>query len=267
MPSIIEVAQPKVGHYAPAFVRAEIILDTDSLADNVRLEWESLRPDDVIYLCTLQPLHDSHRFLNGFPSLSDSPNSQLRCLRTAEIVQLLDDHGRSLRENVQGQVNGYATRQRLRRMIVNLDEAEYKRDIERKADGNPDVYESINLVIRRRGRENNFSKVLRTVKSLTLSEIPVPAWLQEVLLGYGDPASANFSRLASRLKTVDFRDTFLDWQHLVESLPGKASTGTTLFYCIPLTVMVDRATSGRLKRRTWAAIRSRNGGSRPKGRA
>lgn len=25
----------------------------------------------------------------------------------------------------------------------------------------------------------------------------------------------------SRLKQVDYRDTFLDWQHLIESLPGK----------------------------------------------
>ena len=267
MTSIIEVAPPKVGHYGPAFVRAEIILDTDNLADNVRLEWESLRQDDVIYLCTVQPLHDSHRLLNEYPSLSGSRDSQLLCLRTAEVVQLLDDHGRSLRENLQGQVNGYAARQRLRRMIVNLDGAEYKRDTERKADGNPDAYESMNLVIRRRGRENNFSKVLSTIKSLIVSDIPVPTWLQEVLLGYGDPASATYSRLASRLKIVDFRDTFLDWQHLVESLPGKASTRTSLFCCIPLTVLVDHATRARFKRRVWAAICARNGESSSQGRA
>ena len=225
--SITEIAPPKVGCYGPAFVRAEIILETDSLSENVRLEWESLRQDDVVYLCTIQPSHVSHELLNGSSSFAGLRDSQLRCLRTAEIVQLLDDRGRSLRENVQNQANGYSGRQRLRRIIVNLDGAEYNRDIERKAAGVPDPYEAMNLVIRRRGRGNNFSKVLKTVKSLTLSDIPVPGWLQEVLLGYGDPTSATYSRLANRLKLVDFRDTFLDWQHLVESLPGKVSTWTT----------------------------------------
>ena len=32
---------------------------------------------------------------------------------------------------------------------------------------------------------------------------------------------ATYTHLSNQLKQVDYRDTFLDWQHLVESLPGK----------------------------------------------
>ena len=108
-------------------------------------------------------------------------------------------------------------------MIVHLDAAEYKLDSDRKADGGQDAYESINLIVRRKGRENNFCKILKTIQGLALSDVPIPTWFQEVFLGYGDPAGATFPRLVNRLKAVDFRDTFLDWQHLVESLPGKVS--------------------------------------------
>jgi len=48
--------------------------------------------------------------------------------------------------------------------------------------------------------------------------------LQEVFLGYGDPTSASYTRLGNRLKAVDFRDTFLDWQHLIDSFPGKVTS-------------------------------------------
>ena len=142
-------------------------------------------------------------------------------MRTAEIVQLLDEQGRSLREGPIEHVNGYGGRQRLRRMIVHLDASQFKRDTEQEAAGKPNVYESINLVVRRKGRENNFNRILSTIQGLALSDVPIPTWLQAVLLGYGDPAGATYTRLANRLETVDFRDTFLDWQHLIESFPGK----------------------------------------------
>ena len=142
-------------------------------------------------------------------------------LRTAEVVQLLDESGRSIREPQPDQTNGYGSRPRIRRLIVNLDASAFKADGERKERGRPDVYESLNVIVRRNQRENNFKKVLETIQSLALSDVPVPAWLQEVFLGYGDPASATYVRLSNQLKAIDFRDTFVDWQHLVDSFPGK----------------------------------------------
>lgn len=53
------------------------------------------------------------------------------------------------------------------------------------------------------------------------SELVVPDWLQKVFLGYGDPASAHYKNMRSYAKEMNFRDTFLDWDHVVESFPGK----------------------------------------------
>jgi len=225
--SITEVAPPKVGTEEPNYVRAEIILNTNSLADSVRREWESLRQGDVVYLLAVHPTDDRRSIMNGHTHLAKPAHPSLRVLRTAEIVQLLDDRGRSLREVPLDVTNGYGGRQRLRRMIVNLDSAEYKIDSDRKATGISDVYESINFVVRRKGRENNFSRILKTIQGLALSDVPIPAWLHDVFLGFGDPASATYTRLTNRLRAVDFRDTFLNWEHLIESFPGKASTYLT----------------------------------------
>ena len=207
----------------PAFVRAEIILDTHRLAESVRREWESLRPEDTVYLLAVQPLADHNLLTNGQSHGIGPQHSGLRHLRTAEIVQLLDDSGRSIREMPRDQVNGYAPRQRLRRMLVNIDATQFKLDTERKEQGQKDIYESMNLVVRRRGRENNYSRILKTIQGLATSDVPIPSWLQDVFLGYGDPAGATYTQLSNRLERVDFRDTFLDWQHLVDSLPGKVS--------------------------------------------
>lgn len=49
----------------------------------------------------------------------------------------------------------------------------------------------------------------------------MPIWLEEVFLGYGDPSGAYYKNIASRPAELDFRDTFVDWTHLIESFPGK----------------------------------------------
>lgn len=60
----------------------------------------------------------------------------------------------------------------------------------------------------------------------------IPVWLHDVLLGYGDPSSANFK--SERIKMyssntvgvtplsapLDFGDTFVDDRHLQESFQG-----------------------------------------------
>ncbi|KAL8813574.1 MAG: hypothetical protein Q9200_000183 [Gallowayella weberi] len=221
-PAIIEAAPPRVGQDRPAVVRAEIGLDVSRLAESVRREWESLRQDDVIYLLAVKPIDSSRDLTNGHAVHASSRDFGLRHLRAAEVEQVLDDDGRIIRDIPGSETNGYIRRPRLRRLIIKLDTAAWKLDIERKAEGKPDVYESLNVVVRRKGRENNFKKTLETIRSLALSDIPVPDWLQEVFLGYGDPTSAHYTNLPNSLDQLDFRDTFLDWPHLVESLNDQA---------------------------------------------
>ncbi|GAB1214986.1 hypothetical protein ATERTT37_004168 [Aspergillus terreus] len=214
-PAIVEVAPAKVGSANPAFVRAEIAIEVGRLADHIRREWESLRPDDVVFLLAVQP-SSANKF--GQRDTSESPS--LTHLRTAEIVQVLDENGRPLREPVSSQANGHRSRPRVRRLLVNLDAAAFKADKDRTVMGKPDIYPFINVIARRKGRENNFKSILETMQRLIVSDIALPSWIQDIFLGYGDPASARYTELPNRLKSVDFRDTFLNWQHLVESFPG-----------------------------------------------
>lgn len=213
-PAIIEVAQPKVGSNQPAFVRAEIILEVGRLADSIRKEWESLRPDDTVFLLAITSPAASTTL-----NLTDKPS--LTYVRTADVVQVLDENGRVLREPQNQSQNGFARRPRIRRLLLNLDAAAFQADQDNQAQGKREVYPLINVIVRRKGRENNFKSMLQTMQRLIFSDVALPSWLQEIFLGYGDPSSARYTELPNRVKSLDFRDTFLDWQHLVESFPGK----------------------------------------------
>lgn len=220
---IVEVAPPKVGFDHPAFVEAEIALDVGRLAETVRKEWESLRQDDVVYLLAVQSPDALSSLTSGDLAQDYMYEHGLKSLRTAEIVQVLDENGRMIRDMPNNHVNGYGSRSRLRRLIVRFDAVAYKADNLNKIGGKPDVYDSINVIMRRKGRENNFKKILETIKNLALTDIPIPSWLEDVFLGFGDPAGATYSRLESRIRTLDFKDTFLDWQHLTGSFSDKVS--------------------------------------------
>jgi intron-binding protein aquarius len=69
--------------------------------------------------------------------------------------------------------------------------------------------------------ENNFKAILECIRDLMNSDCVVPEWLHDIFLGYGDPAAAHSDNMPNQLRTVDFKDTFLDAQHLVESFPGR----------------------------------------------
>ncbi|KAF1947737.1 hypothetical protein EJ02DRAFT_363959 [Clathrospora elynae] len=219
-PAVVDVAPSKVGEEHPAYVRAEIVLDVSRLQDQVRREWEQLRPNDVVFLLAVEG-KDEVPMRNGHHDDSNTGEQLgLHRMRCAQVVQIQDDKGRPLRDQARNE--SFAPRARQRRLIVNIDARQYKIDTDHTAEGRPDVYEHMNLIVRRRGRENNFLPILESIKRLTLSDIPAPSWLQEVFLGYGDPTSASYKRLPNRLNSLDFRDTFLDWQHLIESQPGKS---------------------------------------------
>ncbi|KAH8683151.1 DEAD helicases superfamily protein-like protein [Tricladium varicosporioides] len=215
-PAIMEVVPALVGDVKPSAVHAEIRIDVSNLSEKVRQEWEDFRPDDVVFLLAVQAPDESKMITNGGATPSDAQRIGLKYLRAAEVTQVLDDQGRPIRDQ-----GSYSRSGRTRTLKVNLDASMYKEDKEREARGKPNVYDSINLIVRRRSQENNFKAILESIRSLTLSDVPLASWLHEVFLGYGDPAGATYTHLSNRIKKVDYRDTFLDWQHLVESLPGK----------------------------------------------
>ncbi|KAI1104656.1 P-loop containing nucleoside triphosphate hydrolase protein [Jackrogersella minutella] len=218
-PSILEVVPALVGDDKPSAVNAEISLDVRRLTDNIRREWDSLRPDDVVFLVAVDA-SASKAISNGSAhTISEAQRLGLISVRSAEVAQVMDDKGKSIRDPA-AYFNGH-NRSPTRRVQLRLDPKTYKEDLDRTSGGKPDVYERINLIVRRNGRENNFKPVLESIRSLCLSEVPLASWLHENFLGYGDPAGATYKHLPNRIGKLDFRDTFLDWQHLVASLPGK----------------------------------------------
>lgn len=212
-PAILEVVPPLVGEDIPSRVRSEVTVDVRRLGPGVRREWDTLRPDDVVFLLAVEP-PPAQAISNGAGFLPENEQLGVMSVRTAVITQITDEKGRHVRDGSHGLDSK-------RRIQLNLDPRTYVNDTEAAAAGRPDVYGRINLLLRRGRRENNFKPVLESIRSLVLSEVPLPSWLHEVFLGYGDPAGAHHKNLANRIKKVDYRDTFLDWHHLVESLPGK----------------------------------------------
>ncbi|WPH02176.1 Hypothetical protein R9X50_00503100 [Acrodontium crateriforme] len=219
-PAIIEALPPRVGEEHPAEVKVEVILDVSKLQPGLRREWEALRQNDVVYLIALNSADSPMKPMNGHDQRSAAEEIGLKALRCAEVISVLDDNGRVLkRDHDHGDDS---SRPRQRRLLLRLDAESYVADKASADSSKGDIYESINVIVRRTARENNFKPVLESLRQLALSEVPIPSWLQEVFLGYGNPASATYKNLPNRLKSIDYRDTFLDWQHLVESLPGKA---------------------------------------------
>lgn len=220
-PSILEAVPPLVGSEIPSLVKAEIVLNTSRLAENVRRDWESLRRGDAIFLLAVKGVVDTKLITNGGAVPSDAEKIGLGAVRTAEVIDILDQQGHSL-NGFNSQRNGQGNQKsQTLKIHLKLDAAMFKDDMERASSGKPDIYESFNIVMRRTGRENNFKLILESIQSLTLSDIPIASWLHEVFLGYSDPAGATYTHMSNQLKRVDYRDTFLDWQHLIESLPGK----------------------------------------------
>merc|ERR1719400_2538128 len=93
-------------------------------------------------------------------------------------------------------------------------------DMETATSGGDDVYETFNILVRRKPKENNFKAVLETIRELMNTQCVVPEWLHDIILGYGDPASAHYSNMNNNIPTLNFNDTFLDFDHLRASFPA-----------------------------------------------
>uniref|UniRef100_A0A8B9FRF2 RNA helicase aquarius n=1 Tax=Amazona collaria TaxID=241587 RepID=A0A8B9FRF2_9PSIT len=67
---------------------------------------------------------------------------------------------------------------------------------------------------------SNSQAVLETIRNLMNTDCVVPDWLHDIILGYGDPSSAHYSKMPNQISTLDFNDTFLSIDHLKASFPG-----------------------------------------------
>jgi intron-binding protein aquarius len=198
-PVVLEVAHRKVGTTYPGYVRIEVVLELERTAPNVRAEWESLRPGDVVFLACLQSPDQKA----GRPA-----DIGLKYLRCAECVRVLDEKDNEIRRFDENAEYGG----RRRKLHLNLDARRYAHD-------GTQLVHGFNVVIRRHQRENNFRPILATVRNLLQSEIVLPEWLIDVFLGFGDPAGASYGAMPE-LEDIDYNDTFLDSDHFEQTYEG-----------------------------------------------
>ena len=146
--SIMEISPPKVGEDWPSVVRGEVYLDLETLPMHARREWAQVRQDDVVFLLTVRL---SDKTTNGEVAEQDyAKELGVRYVRSAEIAQVLDDEGRPLRPGQEGLDGRYLVPRR-RTLRLRLDARQWKIDNALSVAGKlEDVYDSINVVVRRK---------------------------------------------------------------------------------------------------------------------
>ncbi|XP_023248394.1 intron-binding protein aquarius-like [Copidosoma floridanum] len=209
--AVVEVIQPHICERRSPRVRAEITVNLN-VRKEIKSEWENLRKHDVCFLITVKPQNTIGTKYNH--KLPFVPQVGLTTVRGCEVEGMLDSNGRVIEDGPEprpilpGDTRTYR---------VWLDSNQYF--IDNANDDDEDVYGSFNIIMRRKPKENNFKAVLETIRELMNTECVVPEWLHDIILGYGDPSAAQYSRMENELDTVDFNDTFLDIDHLRASFP------------------------------------------------
>ncbi|XP_075700839.1 RNA helicase aquarius [Rhinoderma darwinii] len=213
--SVVEVAKPNIGENWPTRVRADVTINLN-VRDQIKDEWEGLRKHDVCFLITLRPMLLYGTKIDRRQSIVEQTG--LMYVRGCEIQGMLDDKGRVIEEGPEPKpkLKGDARTYR-----VFLDPNQYQQDmtntIQNRAE---DVYETFNVIMRRKPKENNFKAVLETIRKLMNTDCVVPDWLHDIILGYGDPGSAHYSKMPNQIPSLDFNDTFLSLDHLKACFPG-----------------------------------------------
>merc|ERR1719199_38022 len=215
----MNVKRPRVGETVPSEVRAEARWSLQNMLPHVREEWDQLREHDVIYFVRIEAPEVPYEGKVADLSVSEFPERfGVVLFRGAEVTELLDDEGNVINEPNPAERKTPVGDNRVARVL--LDPAQYHLDLEAVGEGRREVYNSFNLVMRRKPKENNFKAILETIRSLMNSEdTVVPDWLHDLFLGYGDPGAAQYWKLPTSLDQIDFRDTFLDQDHILESFP------------------------------------------------
>ncbi|XP_029661086.1 RNA helicase aquarius isoform X2 [Formica exsecta] len=211
--AVVEVAKPNVGENRPSRVRADVTINL-SVRKEIKSEWENLRKHDVCFLITVKPPNPiGTKYTHKLPFV---PQVGLMTVRGCEVEGMLDSNGRVIEDGPEPRpiLPGDSRTYR-----VWLDCNQYRLDMDNASHGGEDVYEGFNIIMRRKPKENNFKAVLETIRELMNTECVVPDWLHDIILGYGDPGAACYSRMSDEIATMDFNDTFLDIDHLRASFP------------------------------------------------
>lgn len=213
---VTEVKQPNIGEVKPSSVTAEVTYSISSYRAQIRSEWDALKEHDVLFLLSIRPLFEPLS-AEEEDKASVPQKLGLQYVRGCEIIEIRDEEG-NLMNDFSGRIKRdewKPPKGELRTVTVALDTAQYHMDVSNIADkGAEDVYGTFNVLMRRKPKENNFKAILESIRDLMNEYCIVPKWLENIFLGYGDPSAAQWTNMPDLLETVDFKDTFVDADHL-----------------------------------------------------
>ncbi|EHA8590451.1 RNA helicase aquarius [Cocos nucifera] len=218
---ITEVKQPNIGEVKPSSVTAEVTFSIASYKAHIRSEWNALKEHDVLFLLSIRP---SFEPLSAEEAAKSTVPQRLglQCVRGCEVIEIRDEEG-VLMNDFTGRIKRdewKPPKGELRTVTVALDTAQYHMDVTDIAEkGKEDVYGTFNILMRRKPKENNFKAILESIRDLMNESCIVPDWLHNIFLGYGNPSAAQWTNMPDLLEVVDFKDTFLDANHLQDSFP------------------------------------------------
>ncbi|KAI3874183.1 hypothetical protein MKW92_053577 [Papaver armeniacum] len=218
---IKEVQKPNIGEVKPASVTADVMFSISSYNAQIRSEWNSLKEHDVLFLLSIHP---SFEPLSSEEAAKSSVPERLgiQFVRGCEVIEIRDEEG-GFMNDFSGKIKRdewKPPKGELRTVTVALDTAQYFMDVNAiSGKGAQDVYGTFNILLRRKPKENNFKAVLEAIRDLMNESCTVPDWLHKIFLGYGDPSAAQWKNMPDLLDAVDFKDTFLDADHLRSSFP------------------------------------------------
>eukprot|EP01084_Bolivina_argentea_P201046 343708_1 len=261
--SITSVHKPYLGETKPSKVIAEIEIDLKPFYDNVLSEWEDLRENDVLFLVRLRAVTNidepNEYFLNsnmhmkmnefgiGNKKWDDLSMRELGILyvRGCHIIGIRDGDNP---ERTIGEINLetreiYKANGSRRIYDVMLDSAQYQLDITCmvEEEGN-DIYSYFNLLIRRKGKENNFKSILHTITQLMKYSNNVnvymdrgvdniddsyllPIWFHKLFLGYDDPQNVMYYNIHKTMcKPPDIADRIVsDYDEYMDEIKDDTS--------------------------------------------
>lgn len=253
---MVEVAKPNLGEDKPSLITADVTFNVRKYTEAIQAEWEAIREHDILFLLTVEAQEESYEHWDG--KVSFRKHYGLKHVRGCQVVSVIGPNGKPFdyKKSDPKLIQDHRTGN-TRTFRIALDSNQYKIDQEAaRKSGGGDVYQTFNIVLRRQPQENNFKPVLETIRDLMQSDLMVPEWLHDVFLGYGNPNSAHYSQLKRQVKEIDFRDTFLDLDHLKASFPGmkvKAKDGDEDALTAPFVVkfpeVPEAAASGSKKKK------------------
>ncbi|KAF9428467.1 hypothetical protein BGZ94_002300 [Podila epigama] len=217
---MVELAKPNLGEDRLSKITADVTFNVRKYTEAIQAEWEGIREHDILFLLTIEAHDDIDETWDG--KVSFRKHYGLKYVRGCEVVSVIGPNGKPFdSKKSDPQLIQEHRRGNTRTFRVALDANQYKIDQDQlKKNGGQDVYQTFNVVLRRKPQENNFKPVLETIRDLMQSDLMVPEWLHDVFLGYGNPNSAHYSQVQKQVREIDFRDTFLDLEHLKASFPG-----------------------------------------------